>query len=231
MRRFTKENLRKIGKDIKTSCVIMIVKKLYLMIISFLFLMTCHQGLAPLEILYSGFEFPIPPEGGDPVGVWIPDTTKPVHVALVDPDQLPMIVDSLILITELEKEGLFSFSNSGLCSIYAVLIIEPTVYLQGLPNPLVLSMNDTLIADGPYEIIDDKILSLSIETTISQLDTLGFTSHQNDLELISLPNTFPVPGFDNIQFYYVMYLTRSLNKTYNKNAFIPANWKNSEGRS
>ena len=134
--------------------------KFYILIVLLWIVVACHQGLAPFETLYLNVDFPILPEGGNPVGIWIPDTTKPVHVALVDPDQLPTIVDSLILKTELEKEGLFSFSNSGLCSVYAVLQIEPVVYLQGLGNPLVFSMNDTLTADGPYEIIDDKILSL-----------------------------------------------------------------------
>ncbi|MBN2031103.1 hypothetical protein JW824_12795 [bacterium] len=196
-----------------------------------LFVVSCHQGLAPLEMLYMNVDFPIPPEGGDPVGVWVPDTTKPVHVALLDPDQLPTIIDSLILDTELDKNGLFLFSSSGLCSIYAVLKIEPIVYLQSLVNPLVLSMNDTLIADGPYEIIDDKILTLSIMTTFSQLDTLGFTSRQNDLELISLPNSFPVEGFDDIQFYYVMYLTRSIDQVLTKNVLIPSDSKKDEDRS
>ncbi len=205
--------------------------KWLIFVVLLLLVLSCHQGLAPLEMLDIDVDFPIPPQGGDPVGTWIPDTTKSVQVALLDPDQLPALVDSLILETELDKEGLFLFSSSGLCSIYAVMKVEPIVYLQGLQNPLVFNMNDTLTADGPYEIIDDKILSLSMITTFSQLDTLGFTSHQDDLELISLPNSFPVEGFDDIQFYYVIYLTRSIDEVLTKNVLIPSDLMNDEDRS
>ncbi|MCJ7812260.1 hypothetical protein MUP95_02935 [bacterium] len=203
---------------------------IYVLILFFL-LMACDQGLMPPEILDINFKFIIPPQGGNPVGIWIPDTSKPVNITLINENKLPTFIDSLILETELDKNGIFSFSVSGLCSIRAILNIEPTVYIQGLASPLVLTMNDTLFSNGPYEILDDKILCLSMETTFSQLDTLGFTCWENSLELISLPNTFPVQGFDDIQFYYVIYLTRSMNKISQQYISIPVYLKNREGRT
>ncbi len=203
---------------------------IYVLILFFL-LMACNQGLMPLEIQDINFQFIIPPQGGNPVGIWVPDTTKPVNIALMNKNKLPSLIDSLILETELGRDGIFSFSVSGMCSVYAILNIKPTVYIQGFASPLVLTMNDTLFADGPYEILDDKILCLSMGTSFSQLDTLGFTCQENDLALISLPNTFPVQGFDDIQFYYVIYLTRSLNKFSQPYVSISVCLKNREGQT
>ena len=170
-------------------------------------LSACDKGLSPPETVPSVIDFPITPQGGNPTGYWIPDSTIPVEVTILDEEKIPSFVDSLFL--ESNLSGVFSFEVSGSCSVNAVLTINPTVYLQGLPTPLVLSIVDTLQANGPYEVIDNRILCIPMNSSFFNLDTLGFT-HQNDnLDLITLPNTFPDDAFSDIRFFFVFKLNRS----------------------
>jgi len=184
------------------------VQKLAALLVLTLFVLTaCDKGLAPPEAPPKTVSFPIAPEGGNPVGVWEPDTTNPVDVTIIDTSKIPLFIDSLVIKSNLN--GLFSFSVAGVCSVQAVLTLNPIVYLPNVENPLVLTIADTLHGDGPYEVIDNRVLDLPIETSIFQLDTLGFTSRADSLELISLPNTFPQEGFSDIRFFFVFHLIRS----------------------
>ncbi|RKY53002.1 MAG: hypothetical protein DRP89_06820 [Candidatus Neomarinimicrobiota bacterium] len=184
------------------------VQKLVVLLALTLFVVTsCDKGLAPPEAPSKTVSFPIVPEGGNPVGVWEPDTTNPVDVTIIDKDKIPSFIDSLII--ESNLNGVFSFSIAGVCSLQAVLTINPIVYLPNVENPLVLTITDTLRGDGPYEVTDNRVLDLPVETSIFQLDTLGFTSRADSLTLISLPNTFPQEGFSDIRFFFVFHLIRS----------------------
>lgn len=184
------------------------VQKLAALLALALFVVTaCDKGLAPPEAPSQTINFPIAPEGGNPVGVWEPDTTNPVDVTIIDKGNLSVLIDSLVIKSDLT--GIFSFSVTGVCSVQAVLTINPIVYLPNIENPLVLTIADTLRGTGPYEVIDNRVLDLPVETSIFQLDTLGFTSRADSLELISLPNTFPQEGFSDIRFFFVFHLIRS----------------------
>lgn len=184
------------------------VQKLVMTSVLALFVLTaCDKGLAPPERLPKTISFPIAPEGGNPVGVWGPDTTNPVDVTIIDTSKIPKFIESLVIRSNLN--GLFSFSIAGVCSVQAILTLNPIVYLKGAENPLVLTIADTLRGSGPYEVTDNRVLDLPVETSIFQLDTLGFTSHADSLKLISLPNTFPQEGFSDIRFFFVFHLVRS----------------------
>jgi hypothetical protein len=148
----------------------------------------------------------VPPEGGNPVGIWEPDTLEPVYIELLDMEVIEDLVDSLHL--ESDIEGYFSFHVSETCSINAVLTVQPYVYLKGLPTPLVLEFVDTLKALGTYSVLDETVLILPMESGTFNLDTLGISQSGNRLELISLSNHFPYEGFTDVRYYMILKFNR-----------------------
>ena len=64
--------------------------------------------------------------------------------------------------------------------------------------------------EGPYYILDDTILQTPIQSTMFQLDTLGFTSSTYTLDLISLPNVFSYLGIIDIPVYFVFHLEKDV---------------------
>jgi len=169
--------------------------------------LTCHHGLEPPIVIPVIVDLPVEPTGGNPVGVWRPHPTHPVDVTLMETDQIPEFVDSLIIGTQLQ--GIFSISMTQVCSVQAVLTLTPTVYLAGFPDPFVVTITDTLHGSGTYEIINDRIMALPIQSTTFDLDTLGFSSVSDGLDLISPVNTFTYEGMIELQVHFVFHLVVS----------------------
>ena len=184
-------------------------KILYLLIFIFIFILlsACDKGLSPSENELIPLNFPQEPQGGNPIGNWSPSGTNPVMVTILDYEQIPDMVDSLIINTTLE--GYFELEVANTCSIEVIMTLNPQVYLQGSSIPLTLSIADTISGNGPYRIIDDIILNLPVTSTSFQLDTLGFTAVQDSLDLISLPNMFNYQQIIEFPIYFVFHLTRS----------------------
>jgi hypothetical protein len=172
--------------------------------------LACDKGLSPPEATSLLSDFPVEPEGGSPVGVWEPDSLHPVEATLLDMDKIAHLVDSLKM--ESTLEGFFSFDISEACSIHAVLTIKPYVYLKDLPAPLILEISDTLRADGPYSINDGKVLSIPLDYTTFDLDTLGITQKEDALNLISMVRYFPYEGFSELRYYLIIHLNRRENE-------------------
>jgi hypothetical protein len=164
-----------------------------------LILFACDKGLAPPENLSNLSRFPVAPQGGNPVGFWVPDSICPIEVTILD--DLP--VDSLKLNTDMD--GFFSFAYNEVCSVEAVIHFVPKVYVDTLE--LELQIADTVSGIGPYNVIGGQMLHVPLQSTYFQLDTLGFTSHENRLDLISLPNTFNY--LMEIRLYFIFHLVRS----------------------
>jgi hypothetical protein len=182
-----------------------------IILICFPFWMACNKGLAPPEDQVAGLNFSIPPLGGNPIGLWSPDTTRSVDVFIANPEEIPTFIDSLIL--DPSMSGSFSFFSSGACSTDAILTIIPSVYLAGLTTPLVLTIQDTLRGQGPFDIPNDRVLFMPLSSSLFRLDTLGFSQYENTLDLISLPNTFPDPAFNMVFFTFVFHLKRDPGTT------------------
>jgi hypothetical protein len=173
-------------------------------------ILSCNKGLEPTGVEQPPIvlDFPVTPQGGNPVGNWISASESPAEVTLLNPEKIPPVVDSLILKTQLAGSFIISLDKSY--DIDAQLEIAPYVYLMGSPNPLVIDpIVDTLKGSGRYEILEDQALVFDFGETIFQLDTLGFTAREDTLWLISLPNIFPYPGFGDIKFFFIFNLTRT----------------------
>lgn len=193
------------------------------LIFSVLLIAACNKGLTPYETIY----FPITPEGGDPVGTWVPDTLNPVDVEILD-EEIISFLDSLVIDTELDGE--FFLSYAGVCSVYALMTMNALAYLPGSTSPITHSIFDTIYGEGAYEVIDDVVLHLPIQSTNFQLDTLGFTARQNNLDLITLPNTFDYMGIMEIPLYFVFHLIRSEEEASNKTENVFTLYRKKEDR-
>ena len=185
----------------------MIRKTICLLLLSCFIVLACDKGLAPPEIDPISSEFPVMPLGGNPVGNWVPRPEDPVELTMIDDSQIPALVDSFIFDTELK--GIFNFELANVCSVDAVLTLNPLVYLQGSTEPIPFTFPDTIRGSGAYYLIENNILQTPIESTNFNLDTLGFTSGLNSLELISLPNVFSYLGIIDIPIYFIFHLTRA----------------------
>lgn len=171
-----------------------------------LILTACDKGLIPPDTPPVQINFPIPPEGGNPAGIWLPDATKPVEVTLLD--EFP--VDSIIFDTELQ--GIFSFELTGVCSVNAIITLVPNIYVLGQELGLNITLIDTLLGNGPYEFITNEALYLPIQSNILNVDTLGFTTHQASLDLIMLPTTYTWENSITLRFYCLIHLTRQVEQ-------------------
>ena len=191
--------------------------------LSAILLTACNKGLTPPEIQPSVIDFPIPPEGGNPAGFWVPDTTRPVEVILLD--EFP--VDSIIFDTEFN--GVFSFELTGVCSLNAILTVSPNIYVLGQRVALDISISDTISGQGPYHIIEDKALTIPVETTVFNVDTLGFSSYENSLDLITLPTMYTYENTLDLRFYCLIHLTRSVAKASRPTDFVFALRQKEEG--
>jgi len=175
-----------------------------------LLLWHCNKGIHPTEAeapAMPGLNFPVPPEGGDPVGFWEPQPENPAEVHLVDPSQIAGLVDSLYLETHLE--GHFDLRSDQTSDVEIYLSVTPHVYLPGASEPWIMpAIKDSIKATGPYQILEQKALVFDLPRSTFQLDTLGFSVQDSTLTLISLPNTFPYPGFSHVKFYFLFRLRR-----------------------
>ena len=173
------------------------------------FTIFCDGGLSPVEERPEIVKFAILPEGGNPVGKWIPTETNSADVIILDESKVPAIVDSVFL--ECDLEGDFSFSVSGEFYVDARVSIKPIAYLTGQEAPLIWqTIVDTLKGDGVYDVVDENMLAMPIRTHQFRLDTLGFTSNQNNLDLITLQNEYtPIKIMQPIPFCFVFHLNRS----------------------
>jgi len=183
------------------------------LVLSSILLAACNKGLTPPDIQSTRIEFPILPEGGNPVGFWLPDTTRPVDVTLLD--EFP--VDSIVFQSKLE--GVFSLEVTGICSVNATIAFRPLIYNLGQVLELDIAITDTLLGMGPYEIIEDNALYLPVESNVLDFDTLGFTSQMNSLDLITLPAVFTFENTISLRFYSVIHLIRQ-----DRNVARPANF-------
>lgn len=183
------------------------MRKLKMFVILFTLILTaCDKGLTPPGTLPAKINFPIPPEGGNPAGIWLPDAKKPVEITLLD--EFP--VDSIIFNTELQ--GVFSFELTGVCSVNAIITLVPNIYVLGQELGLNITIIDTLSGDGPYEFITDEALYLPLQSNILNVDTLGFTTHQTGLDLITLPTTYTWENSITLRFYCLIHLTRQVEQ-------------------
>jgi len=183
----------------------------------------CDKGLIPPESKVSEIEFPVKPLGGDLVGEWVPSEVDPVEAGVMDESLLPDFVDSLIISSTLE--GNFKFYVNEQCSIYAELTFNPKVYLQGLPVPLELTIGDTITATGDYEIVDENILCLPVQTSRFDLDTLGFTSSEDRLDLITPYITFSYEDLMEFPIYLIFHLTRKSQSSSQKGQIVSKSFK------
>lgn len=148
--------------------------------------------------------FPIPPQGGDPTGYWVPASQNPVEVTIINPEDIPPVVDSLRLDSQLS--GFFIINRNKTYNVKAQLGIIATAYISELSEPVVVPVYDTLDAEGMYRTIQDRVIIFDFGETTFELDTLGVTATYNSLSLISLPNSFYF--FPQIKFYLVFHLER-----------------------
>lgn len=166
----------------------------------------CDEGLSPYEVQPLTLEFPIEPLGGNPTGTWLPDSIDPILITILDASQIPAVVDSMRITSELD--GSFSFEITGDCHVEALLTIKPTIYLIGSPNPLSLTLTDTIKGEGSFYLIEDRVLQTPIQSMNFDLDTLGFTNIQDNLELISPPTIFNYMGLVEIPVFLAFRLIR-----------------------
>lgn len=164
----------------------------------------CDKGLQPPDKTPDRPVFSIEPLGGNPVGTWQPDDSLSLELIILDESVIPSIVDSLAL--NPRWEGFFRFELSGVCSLSAIVILAPEVWVNSLPNPLSFLFTDTLSASGPFELIDNKILLLPMENQVFRLDTLGISSTDRGMDLISVNNIFAYEGILNIPVTFVFHL-------------------------
>lgn len=181
-------------------------RRLFFILSVLLFLFACDKGLTPPESSSDLSRFSVPPQGGNPVGFWVPDSINPVEVTILD--ELP--VDSMHLKTRLD--GFFSLAYNEVCSVRTVLNFTPKVFVDTLT--LELQIADTVSGNGPYDVIDDQILHVPLQSTYFQLDTLGFTADGDRLDLISLPNTFKY--ILEIRLCFVFHFVRSQEEVLSK---------------
>lgn len=177
------------------------LRRLFVGIAILLFLFACNKGLTPPDSTLILSRFYVSPQGGNPVGCWEPDSINPVEVTILDDIE----VDSFYL--DAEVDGYFLFAYDEICSVKAVMSLKPEIYIDGEKIPLDVHVLDTITGTGPYDVLEDQILHAPLQSTNFKLDTLGFTSEQDRLELISLPNTFNY--IIEIKLYFVFHLVRS----------------------
>jgi len=143
--------------------------------------LACNQGLTPPPPSQVLVTFNPAPEGGNPVGYWVPDEMRAVDASLVD----DVDVDTVIL--DIGLDGLFAFETVERCSINAVMTVNALVRLPGNP-PIELripTFYDTLSGTGFYNILDDRVLLTPIQSSFFDLDTLGFTASAGKMMLIT----------------------------------------------
>ncbi len=136
------------------------------------------------------------------MGSWIPDSVNAIEVTFLD--QIP--ADSIRF--ETAFDGIFTFEQSFVCSVFASLSFHPIIYDQGAPLPVDITVADTLRGHGVFEIVNDKILFMPLESVNFNLDTLGFTVETDHLALITLPNSYTYGGLLTFEYFLILNLIR-----------------------
>jgi hypothetical protein len=167
-----------------------------------LLLFGCDKGLAPPPGQGGGYYFPKQPDGGNPMGTWIPDSTDAIEVHFLA--QVP--ADSVLF--ETAFEGVFKFEQTFVCSIYTALSFKPLIYNGGDLLPLDINVADTVQGQGLFEIVDEKILLLPVRYKIFNLSALGFNAATQRLDLITQALEYEYQGFYKLNYYLILHLIR-----------------------
>ncbi|NOZ60405.1 MAG: hypothetical protein GXO74_01860 [Calditrichaeota bacterium] len=160
----------------------------------------CNRGLTPTgtePLPQSDLPFPVEVSGGEMTGHWIPASENPLEAALVNPEALTGMVDSLILHSRLsgsltvepEMEMVF---DSLLIQIY------PDVYFGGMKipvSPFIEFVDTTITYQQPWS----NVVVVPIKTTFLKIDTLGYSATGDSLTLVTKPVGFP--GFEFAEYY------------------------------
>ena len=182
----------------------MVRRHALLMVILISILGGCDQGLTPPEQESLSIDFPVLPDGGNPVGFWTPDPVNPVEAIILE--ELP--VDSMDI--NIDLNGEFQFDSDSHCGIVAEMEFDITVYIPLEPYVVPIpTIYDTLQCDGPYSIINENVLTMPLESSYFDLDTLGITADVNNRDLISPPIDFDYMGIMTVRLAFIFHLDRS----------------------
>jgi len=165
-------------------------------------LVGCDKGLAPPPGQGSGYFFPRQPEGGNPMGYWTPDSVDAVEVHFLA--QVP--ADSVHF--ETAFQGVFAFEQTFTCSIYTELSFRPIIFNSGDTLPLDINVADTVTGQGAFEIVNDKILILPLQSQIFNLSILGFNASTGTLDLITQALEYTYQGFYTLDYFLILHLIR-----------------------
>ena len=174
----------------------------WLLLLLIVLVFGCDKGLAPPPGQGGGYFFPRQPEGGNPMGIWVPDSTDAVEVHFLA--QVP--ADSVHF--ETAFEGVFQFEQTFVCSIYTALSFKPIIFNGGDTLPLDINVADTVKGQGLFEIVDEKILILPVRARIFNLSVLGFNAGTETLELITQALEYEYQGFYKLEYYMILHLIR-----------------------
>jgi hypothetical protein len=167
----------------------------------------CDKGLAPPPGQGSGYRFPQQPLGGNPMGRWIPDTVDAVDVHFLA--QVP--ADSVNF--ETGFQGIFSFEQTFICSVDAVLRFKPIIFTGGDTLPLDIEVADSIKGQGAFQIVEDKVLLLPVESHIIDLSTLGFSTGTNTMDFITQALEYEYQGFYKLEYFLVLHMIREAEIT------------------
>jgi len=68
---------------------------------------------------------------------------------------------------------------------------------------------DTLQCNGSYDIVNETVLTMPLESAHFDLDTLGITADVNAMDLISPPIEFDYLGIMTVHLAFIFHLNRS----------------------
>ena len=169
---------------------------------SFLLWSGCDKGLAPPPGEGPGYHFPLQPAGGNPMGRWVPDSTDAVDVHFLA--QVP--ADSVHF--ETAFEGIFAFEQTFVCSVDAVLRFKPIIFTGGDTLALDIVVADSIKGQGAFEIVDDKVLLLPVESDIIDLSVLGFSAETETMDFITKALEYEYQGFYKLEYFLVLHMIR-----------------------
>jgi len=175
--------------------------------------MSCNKGLAPTEVKElpaSELQFASQVTGGDLTGEWVPRQENALEARLVDPSQLKGLVDTLYLETQLS--GSIEFRSDYSFDIDLIIQIEPIIKVGNM-TLTIPPFTDSLKESGTYEQNWSNMIVLPLQRGLFKVDTLGYTANNDTLFMVTLPTTFPFPGFDYIQYYLIFHFERAPEQT------------------
>lgn len=177
------------------------MKKLFIIIFfAFVAFTFCNKGLSPTgsePLPKSNINFPIEVVGGELMGKWEPIDQNPLEAALVNPEALTGLVDSLVLNSHLSGNLIVEAENK-LTFDSLFIQINPDVYVAGakIPvSPFVEFIDTVLTYEQPWA----NVIVAPVKTTFLKIDTLGYSATADSLTMVTKPVGFP--GFDFAEYY------------------------------